>query len=336
LKAHISMQFNLKILFAGILCLFAVGKSGATPRHVYLTWQHDTSGTMTVNYQTMGEAGESMVYFDTKPRRGEAASYRYQAVGTHHQIEGLEDGRWIHWVELTGLKAGSTYYFVAGDARNGFSEERKFATVPDGQQKLRFAVGGDMGTGPALDVLLREAALREPNFAVVGGDIAYAGDRLTNYFRWDSWLDSWERCMVTPKQLTIPMVLAIGNHEVREGTNAVFYRQFFAQQPDRSYYSRKFGKNLVIYLLDSGHLTPHGGAQAEWLDGELAADATIPQRFAVYHVGMYPAYRSFDGAGAVAGRNAWLPIFDRHHLTAAFEHHDHVFKRTKLLRGQSG
>jgi len=39
--------------------------------------------------------------------------------------------------------------------------------------------------------------------------------------------------MVTPKGFTIPMVLAIGNHEVRGGsgnspTNAVFYSRYFA------------------------------------------------------------------------------------------------------------
>ena len=27
-----------------------------------------------------------------------------------------------------------------------------------------------------------------------------------------------------------------------------------------------------------------------------------------------------------------MPLFDNYHLTAAFEHHDHAFKRTHLLR----
>ena len=323
-----------------LICLgfLSAGFSGlAVPRHVYLTWQGDTSTTITVNFQTMEDAPDAQVYYDTKSRKGKIADYRFHATGTHHTIEGSADNRAIHWVELTSLKPNATYYFVAGDDRNGFSAERKFHTIPDGHQRLRFVDGGDMGTGSALPVLLKQAARQEPNFGTVGGDLAYAGDILTNYARWDAWLDAWEQCMVTPKGFTIPMVLAIGNHEVHGGvghslTNALFYFGYFAQDQQRSYYSRKFGKNLVIYLLDSGHLARHGPEQAEWLDAQMEANANFPFHFAVYHVPLYPTYRSFAGSGSVAGRNAWLPIFDKHHLTAGLEHHDHVFKRTILLR----
>ncbi len=320
-----------------LVLLWSPCLSQAAPRHVYLTWQHDTGTTITVNYQTLEEAETSEVHFDTESRNGKIGDYKFHTTGTRHKIEGLPDGRTIHWVELTQLKPGKTYYFVAGDSKNGFTTERKLQTIPDGTQKLRFVDGGDMGTGPALQPLMRQAALQEPNFAVVGGDIAYAGDVLANFGLWDRWLDGWEQCMVTPKGFTIPMVLAIGNHEVRGGaghspTNAVFYFRYFAQVHDRSFYSRKFGENFVIYLLDSGHITPHGGEQAAWLDAELETDRNFPYHFAVYHVPLYPAYRPFEGGGSVAGRNAWLPIFDKHHLTTGFEHHDHVFTRTKLLR----
>jgi hypothetical protein len=37
----------------------------------------------------------------------------------------------------------------------------------------------------------------------------------------------------------------------------------------------------------------------------------------------------------VAGRKYWLPLFDQYHLTASFEHHDHVFKRSKLLKNNA-
>jgi hypothetical protein len=87
-----------------------------------------------------------------------------------------------------------------------------------------------------------------------------------------------------------------------------------------------------MFLLDSGHLSSHDGEQAAWLDEQLSVHRSAPHKFAVYHVPLYPSYRAYDGAGSVKGRQSWLPIFDQHHLTAAFEHHDHSFKRTKLLR----
>ena len=171
----------------------------------------------------------------------------------------------------------------------------------------------------------------------MGGDIAYAGDLPTNYAKWDAWLDHWETNMVTPAGYTIPMVLAIGNHEVRGGTatsptNAQFYLRYFAQNGERTYYSRTFGKNLALFLLDSGHLSPQGGEQSAWLDAELSVRNEVPTKFAVYHVPLYPSARAFESGGPVQGRQAWLPIFDKHHLTTAFEHHDHAFKRTQLLR----
>jgi hypothetical protein len=325
-------------ILLGLLSLFCLTLlSQAAPRHVYLTWQGDTSTTITVNYQTLEDATNSDIYYDTQPRIGDIPHYRFHATGTRHKIPGLADGRTIHWVELTRLKPGNTYFFVAGDPQNGFTAERKFRTIPDGHQDLRFAIGGDMGTGPAMRLLVEQAGKQEPNFAAVGGDIAYANDLPSSYKLWDAWLDAWEQYMITPKGFTVPMVLAIGNHEVRGGvgrslTNAIFYFRYFAQEHEHSYYSRKFGKSFVMYLLDSGHLTPHDGEQSAWLEREMEADTNFTYRFAVYHVPLYPAYRAYEASPSATGRNTWLPVFDKHHLTAGFEHHDHVFVRTKLLR----
>jgi hypothetical protein len=322
----------------GFLVPFLIALAAhATPRHVYLTWQGDTSRTITVNYQTFGPPGASTVYYDTKPRNGRATDYRFMAVGNSHQLPGLADERKIHWVELENLTPGATYYFVAGNPHDGFTTERKFRTMPSGSQSLRFVTGGDMGVSADMALLLQQAAKVSPDFGLVGGDIAYANDALTNYTRWDVWLDAWQTNMITPGGYTVPMVLAIGNHETKSRmppalTNAQFYFRYFAQDRERSYFSRTFGKNLVMFLLDSGHVSPHDGEQAVWLDAQLTAHRNVPHRFAVYHVPLYPSHRAFDGTNSVKGRQAWLPILDQHQLTTAFENHDHTFKRTHRLR----
>ena len=66
-----------------------------------------------------------------------------------------------------------------------------------------------MGVSTNVAILLQQAAKLSPAFGAVGGDIAYANDALTNYQRWDAWLDLWETNMLTPAGYTIPMVLAI-------------------------------------------------------------------------------------------------------------------------------
>lgn len=321
---------------AFLLFIFCAGL-GAEPMHVYLTWQGDTSKTITVNYQTAGTAPESLVYYDTKPREGIVKDYRQIAKGAAHRIPGLADGRLVHHVELTRLKPNTVYYFIAGNAAAGFSDEKSFLTIPDGPEPISFVTGGDMGTDELTRTLMGLAGQESPAFAVIGGDMAYENGLLEEVGLVDAWLSNWEELMVTPEGHTIPMVLAIGNHEVDGGygeseEDAPFYFGFFAQE-DRSYFSRRFGENLVIYALDSGHVAPHGGAQARWLDAELEKDKLRKHRFAVYHVPLYPSHRDYDDERSAVGRKEWLPIFDKHSLTAAFENHDHTFKRTLRLRG---
>ncbi len=368
----------VRLVIAGLAIFFATGSSAqAAPRHVYLTWQGDTGRTITVNYQTMSDAESSDVYYDTEPRKGEPDRYHRHAIGTHHKIEGLQDGRTIHWVELPGLSPGKSYYFIAGDPKNGFSAERKFHTISSGREavgdtlrvlewrkgpipiryltrglvwpfkavtsvvephaSLRFVDGGDMGISGDFFPLLSQAALQEPDFAVIGGDIPYA-EKVLDPTKWDAWLDAWEQRMVTPKGYTVPMVLAIGNHEVNGGfgkkpKDAPIFYGFFAQNKECGYFSRRFGNNLILLILDSGHTAPWGGDQAAWLDAELEKNKDVAYKFASYHVPLYPTSRPPEDIPSANGRKEWLPIFDKHHLTTAFEHHDHTFKRTKLLRG---
>ena len=113
------------------LALFILlqGLAVAAPQHVYLTWQGDTSTTMTINYQTPAESSVSQVRYDTVAR-SDLESYRFSATGTAHKVPGMADGRAVRIVELSRLEPGTAYYFVAGDPQNGFSSERKFRTVP--------------------------------------------------------------------------------------------------------------------------------------------------------------------------------------------------------------
>ena len=59
----------------------------------------------------------------------------------------------------------------------------------------------------------------------------------------------------------------------------------------------------------------------------------MPFRFALYHVPLYPGYRPFAESKSQLGRDHWGLLFDQFGLTAAFENHDHMLKRTKILRG---
>lgn len=289
---------------------------------------------MTVIFQTMQPVKQPKVFYG-KSSGAAPGDYEASQIGRPTRFPGLE--RWVNFVQLTGLEPGQTYYFTAGGSEVGYSRERKFRTISAEAEPVRFVTGGDMWIEPATFELMRQAASQSPQFALVGGDMAYADGRLSHVNFWDKWFDGWDDFMVTPSGHTIPMVLAIGNHEVQGGfaaqpQAAPYYYNFF-KQDQKAYFSRRFGPDIIVYVLDSGHTNPQGGAQAAWLAQEMERTAGIRHRFALYHVPCYPSYPgAFEQPYSAGGRKYWVPLFDKFKLTAAFENHFHTFKRTKPLR----
>jgi len=326
---------------SGVALLSAASGACAATRGelpVYLSWSdEDTSTTMTVHYHSLGPFSGTHVYYDTQPRHGELARYAAHARGFERRIEGVD--RTVHVVPLTRLAPDTVYWFVAGDPTSGFRSERSFRTLPADDAPIDFVAGGDMSVGLRPRLTSWFAAQTNPHFALLGGDIAYCNGLPEGYARWRRWFDDWDATMRTREGHLIPIVAAVGNHdrlahdETPAGAEpAPYFKGFFYQDPGgRSYFSRRFGARTTLFVLDSGHLTPHAGAQRDWLAGGLREHAEDPVRFALYHVALYPAHHPI-GREANGGRAAWGPLFDEYRLTAAFENHGHLQKRSLPLR----
>ncbi len=325
-------------LAAALAAILIAGFAFAEPMHVYLTYSGAPETTIDINVIIPEKAEVVDVYYDTVTRDGKPESYAQHVTAVYHQtLMELSDRRAVFVAALKDLKPGTEYYFVAGDAEYGLSRERKFRTLPGGDAPLRFVNGGDMGVDGLVIPLLTLAGKQDPDFGVIGGDIAYVNGLLGGFPKWDQWLKNWDELLVTTDGRMVPMVMAIGNHETNryETTDLTmrspWYSSLFGRQGEHVYYyTRQFGNNMVFFFLDSGHLVTHE-AQAGWLREEMAKYKDVPHRFAAYHVPLYPAHRDYEGAGSAMGRQHWLPIFDEFNLTVGFEHHDHVFKRTKPL-----
>ena len=304
--------------------------------HVVFTYMGDPSTTLTVNWQTLSSVpGDPVVYYDTTSRSGGSGEYAHRVEGKVFQIDHL-DGRQIYRVQLTQLQPGTTYYVLVESTPGSPSTEFKVRTIPDDDTPLRFVTGGDMGVTPETQLLLRHSATYSPAIAVLGGDISYANGKTKNVNKWDAWLTYYTEEMVTPEGFTIPMVLAIGNHEVaghydKTKEEAPFFFGLFGQDEDRSYFVRKFGRNLSLFVLDSSHVATHE-SQAGWLREQLAAHADVKYKAAVYHIPLYPSHRPYSGKRSELGRVHWAPLFDEYGLTVAFENHDHALKRSHPLK----
>lgn len=229
----------------------------------------------------------------------------------------------------SNLDPGRIYEFRIGESRY------KVRTLPDDFTSLRFAVGGDMmHDRKMLAHTTRTLSLHRPDFAVLGGDLAYGNGVAA--VRWYAFLDEWARSAITPEGLMVPAIVAIGNHEVRGGyrqkpEQAPYFYTLFKLPEGTSNYTVDIGNNLSLLVLDSNHTQSIAG-QIKWLEKALSTRRDRPFLFPVYH---YPAYgmlkQGLMNWKSVEIRKYWVPLFEQYGVRVAFEHDHHVYKRSARI-----
>jgi acid phosphatase type 7 len=322
-------------LVIGHFCLFQINlQANDDPEMLFLTWQSNPQTSMTIQWLSSPDVKEEQVHFIGEEgawQNAQATSFPLPEKAPYN----------LHRIELTQLRPGALYRFKIGS--NG--KEYKFRTIPsDPKATIRFAVGGDVyHDNPQFVTKTNQTVSRyQPMFVLLGGDLAYSyglpfwKDK-ENIQRWFDWLKMWKEQMVTQEGLLIPLIPAIGNHEVKGGFNKtpgearMFYALFPMPGP-QGYNVLDFSPEMSIFMLDSGHTHPVYGLQTNWLSSNLESRTAKKHKFVFYHVPAYPAVRSFFDLKNKMIRDYWVPLFETHRISAAFEHHDHVYKRTHPLK----
>ncbi len=305
---------------------------------LYLTWQRDPTTTMTVNWVNLYAHTTTNVWY----RQSGTKEWKSRA-GTRHQA--IPSGFQVRRVELTKLKPDTFYEFTISDESSKDGKNlQKFRTMPaELKRPIRFVNGGDMmHSREFLDAMNSQAAKLDPDFAFVVGDLAYENGELgTRFF---DWFQSWTKLMRGKDGRLIPLVAGIGNHEVRGHyagkipVDAPYYYAFFVPPNQKSYYALDFGKYLSMVALDSGHTEPIQGAQTDWLQKTLKGRAEQQFLFAGYHWPVYGTTKAAEGKlpsdheRSIEIRTNWITQFERHGVSAIFEHDHHTFKRTHRIR----
>lgn len=304
-----------------------------SPSVLYLTWMHDPTTTMTVQWHSDDPAEASAVSYH---KRGET--------GWSEQTGGyapLPSSRiLVHTVELDGLEPDTLYEFRLGERG---SQSYSFRTLPASLTRpVKFVIGGDayfyLSTFRKMNA---QIAAQDPDFVIVGGDIAYTQNSRAVFkgkgwelSRWRRFFKEWKEQMVTSDGRLIPLVPVIGNHDIKQttlstkGQHYLFYELFALPEKGVSYRGLDVGDYLSLFLLDTGHSYHIEGQQTQWLDKQLSSKQLVPYKMAVYHVGAYPSVYPFYGSCPKKIRAYWSPLFERYQLQAAFEHHNHAYKRS--------
>jgi hypothetical protein len=306
------------------------------PDTLFLTWQRDPTTTMTMQWVgTRGETADTKIYYSA----GKGGDVQVEATTAKPYPE--TDFK-VFRAELGDLTPGTDYQFRIGKS----SLLYRFRTMPAKlTDTIHFVSGGDCGVNAHTVANNIQAARQDPTFAVIGGDLGYDNGRSVEVSL--AFLRNYSKHMRGRDGRLIPMITCIGNHEVEGGYGQprekapFFYALFDGLFPETGFSTLDFGDYLSLVLLDTGHTSPIGGEQADWLEKTLKARAEHPNVFVVNHVPAYPSYRKMLGVNGKEGtgernRKHWVPLFEKYRVPVILEHHDHTFKRTKpLIDGSS-
>lgn len=303
---------------------------------LFLTWQSDPTTTMTIQWVGPEGAIDGSIRFTTANDKDISPNWQNEK----SQLRPFPNTDLkVHRCELAGLTPGTEYKFQVGEK----SPDYRFRTMPaKATDVIQFVSGGDCGVNAHAIGTNIIAAKQEPQFALIGGDLAYDNGKSPETFL--AFLQNYSQHMVDRQGRLIPMVTCIGNHEVNGGYKGTrekspqYLSVFDGFYSERTYGVLDIGDYLSLVLLDTGHIAPIGGEQTDWLEKTLAERQERPHLIVAGHVPAYPSYRAPEGKPGSLGtgeenRNFWSPLFEKYKVDVVLEHHDHTFKRTHPLTG---
>ncbi len=230
------------------------------------------------------------------------------------RIHPQEDGV-LHSAVLTDLRPGTSYSYAVhsgGEVFNGH-----FRSLPD-SGRLRFTTIGDFGGGTASEqAVVNLMDQQDPDLFITLGDNTYERGTLTemdqNVFpQYADFLDSHG------------VVWVLGNHDhtTQQGTPSLL--NFF--MPDRNYSFDVGESHFIVLEGDGSRGYLPGQPYYEFLKSDLAAHASARWKFVFFH---YPAYSCGQHGSTPWVIQYWIPLFDKYHVDAVFNGHDHDYERIK-------
>ncbi len=304
------------------------------PDQIVATLTATPSTSLAVQWRTGPAVGRGVVRIrpmDAPPaaaREVVAATTRIEAPRTLNQPLVLR-----HTVLLADLAPDTAHRVEVGDGSpDGWSTPRTFRTAPVAPSVVRFLAFGDVQEGYATFRALWESALRtvpDAGFAVFAGDLVSRGN--------DS--DDWDAFFAVLDEVgaPLPIVPAVGNHELLPGEAPDLYRRIFVLpengppglEPGRAYTLDFAGVRLLV--LDSNL----EGGQAAWMEERLRAWREEPLR-PVVAVAHHGAYTSRPGRYHPMVRERWAPILEGHGVPLVLQGHDHAYLRTHPTAPEHG
>ena len=242
-----------------------------------------------------------------------------------------------HQTILSGLEPGKKYTY---DIFNDGTDRGKgsFTTFPKGTEPFHFVVLGDTRSRHKVHQKVVNKIIKEdPLFVINTGDLVGNGNRISD----------WEHFFDINKDLirNVPYFTVLGNHE----QNSDNYFNFFDLPGNESYYFFTVGDALFIVLDMEGENIPtpaylkiseerenfwnnigkeYFEKEKQWLENVLTLNKSAGYIFVMFHPTWYSVKKSRTEEAALR-RKFWGDIFERHHVTAVLNGHDHYYHHAR-------
>ena len=256
---------------------------------------------------------------------------------TGEAVPAENDEQLVCRVTMTGIEENTTYYYQY-HSEKGWSKSAKYESKAFDSYKMLVVgdiqIGGQTTDNPdeqsrigyVWQSVLDEALTQNPDisFLLSPGDNISTGKSA----------DEWQTLMMPTYVPSLPMALAIGNHD-KKGfsynyyTNMPneFYGKYF-EGLDRDFWFRYGDVLYLVFDATSGSAADHRAMAAE----AVAANPDAKWRIATMHQALYGAgYSMLDPETTILLNGVFQPIFDMYNVDLVLTGHSHLQGRSKFI-----
>ncbi len=241
--------------------------------------------------------------------------------------------KYVHKVTVSSLEAGTEYIYRVGDG-NVWSEVCSFNTSDPSDDKVNFIVTADVQASNdenfkrAAEVMKKAVeTMPEHDFITTLGDFV---NDCTNE-EWDSYFRNF--AFANGSTTIIPVA---GNHEGNlqwDKFNNVFNigEAKGSMTTTGCYYSFDWG-DAHFAVLNSNDMYPMSQQQLNWLKNDMRA-SDAQWKIILMHRALYSAGKNINKPDTIIMREVLLPVVDELGIDVVFAGHDHMYFRTKQVKG---
>ncbi len=314
--------------------------SAPQPDHIFISIKGDAKTSMTVTWRTSVDvkSGYALVRKD-----GERNFVRYDAVTD--VFESDIDISNMFWADMTGLTAGTKYFYTVGNDEYR-SDEFYFTTEEEDAPGFKFIAVSDQQKGTphhlpnyyTFNCLLRQILNEHPDakFILTAGDNTDCGQHEVQ------WNGAFEGLKGVVEH--IPFMMSMGNHDTRgfadyeKGIGRYYSEpsEFWAKQFKGSYADNgPEGWKTENYSFNYGnaHFNIIGVNEPDVVNKWLIDDVTATDRVWKFGSHHFPVYY----AGPELSNDDTYPMMRQgfENMDVIFSGHEHNFSRTYPIKNES-